>query len=77
MVNLNKCKLGDKLKMRNGKMAIYVGRDPCCSSHVLLINSKKFGYGMFYVPYNVVMLNHTERCYDIIGKWKDDDDTTF
>ena len=26
MVNLNECKLGDKLKMRNGELAIYVGR---------------------------------------------------
>ena len=30
MVNLNECKLGDKLKMRNGELAIYVGRDPHC-----------------------------------------------
>ena len=26
MVNLNECKLGDKLKMRNGELAIYVGK---------------------------------------------------
>lgn len=30
MVNLNECKFGDRLKMRNGEMAIYVGRGPHC-----------------------------------------------
>ena len=70
MINLNECKFGDRLKMRNGKMAIYVGKAPHCISHFLVINSIKFGYGMLYGFDNGVMDNHTERGYDIIGKWE-------
>ena len=46
MVNLNECKLGDKLKMRNGELAIYVGRDPRCASHFVVCNSVEYGYAM-------------------------------
>ena len=69
MVNLNECKLGDKLKMRNGKLAIYVGRDPHCVSHFMVCNSVEFGYAMLYPNDNGIMEHFDERCYDIIGKW--------
>ena len=76
MVNLNECKFGDKMKMRNGKMAIYVGRDPCCASHFLVIESIELGYGMLYASDNGFMGHHIDSCYDIIGKWKDENETT-
>ena len=72
MVKLSECKFGDRLKMRNGKMAIYVGKAPHCISHFLVINSIKFGYGMLYASDNGVMENLTERSYDIVGKWEDE-----
>ena len=46
MINLSECKFGDRLKMRNGKMAIYAGKAPHCTSHFLVMDSIKFGYGM-------------------------------
>ena len=46
MVKLSECKFGDRLKMRNGKIAIYVGKAPHCISHFLVMDSIKFGYGM-------------------------------
>ena len=46
MVNLNECKFGDRLEMRNGKMAIYVGKEPYCVSYFSVMDSIKFGYGM-------------------------------
>ena len=73
MVNLNECKFGDKLKMRNGKMAIYVGKAPHCISHFLVINSIKFGYGMLYASDNGVMENLTERSYDIFFKFDNEE----
>ena len=69
MVNLNECKFGDRLKMRNGKMAIYAGKAPHCTLHFLVMDSIKFGYGMLYGLDNGVMGNLTERSYDIIGKF--------
>ena len=48
MINLNECKFGDRLKMRNGKMAIYVGKEPHCISHFLVMEIIEFGYGMLY-----------------------------
>ena len=73
MVYLSDCKFGDRLKMRNGKMAIYVGKAPHCTSHFLVMDSIKFGYGMLYGFDNGVMGNLTERSYDIIGKWEDEE----
>ena len=69
MVNLNECKLGDKLKMRNGELAIYVGRDPRCVSHFLVCNSVKLGYAMLYANDDGIMANFENRDNDIIGKW--------
>ena len=47
MVNLNECKLGDKLKMRNGELAIYVGR-----VHVLRL-----------IPWFAIALSFGMQCY--------------
>ena len=73
MINLNECKFGDKLKMRNGEMAIYVGITPGCSIHFLVMESIEFGYGMLYGLDNGVMGNLSERSYDIVGKWEDEE----
>ena len=42
MVNLNECKLGDKLKMRNGELAIYVGKKlmVCASNRGVFIDQE-------------------------------------
>ena len=71
MVNLNECKLGEKLKMRNGELAIYVGRDPHCSSHFVVCNNAEYGYAMIYANDDGFMEYCSERSYDIIGKWKE------
>ena len=73
MVYLSECKFGDRLEMRNGKMAIYVGKEPYCVSYFSVMDSIKFGYGMLYGLDNGVMGNLTERSYDIIGKWEDEE----
>ena len=73
MVKLNECKFGDRLKMRNGKMAIYVGKELHYISHFLVMESIKFGYGMLYASDNEIMDNLIERSYDIIGKWEDEE----
>ena len=69
MINLSECKFGDRLKMRNGNMAIYVGKAPHCASHFLVCNSVKFGYAMLYANDDGIMANFENRDNDIIGKW--------
>ena len=69
MVNLNECKFGDRLKMRNGKMAIYAGKAPHCTSHFLVMDSIKFGYAMLYANDDGIMTYFENRDNDIIGKW--------
>lgn len=72
MVNLNECKFGDKLKMRNGEMAVYVGKAPHCVVHFLVASDEELGYAMLYAEGNGVMLYHNTREFDIIGKWEDE-----
>ena len=69
MINLSECKFGDRLKMRNGNMAIYVGKAPHCASNFLVCNSVKFGYAMLYANDDGIMANFENRDNDIIGKW--------
>ena len=73
MINLNECKFGDRLKMRNGKMAIYVGKEPHCASHFLVMDSIKCGYGMLYANDDGIMTYFDNRDNDIIGKWEDEE----
>lgn len=71
MLNLNECKFGDKLKMRNGYMAIYVCREPLWESHFVVCNSVECGYTVLYPNDDGIIENFDQRCYDIIGKWDD------
>ena len=46
MVNLNECNFGDRLKMRDRKMAEEMRKEPYCASYFSVMDSIKFGYGM-------------------------------
>lgn len=73
MINLNECKFGDKLKMRNGKMAIYACISPYSGSHILFIESVESGYVMLFAADNGVVDYMIENSYDIVGKWEDEE----
>ena len=70
MINLSECKFGDKLKMRNGKMAIYACISPYSGSHILFTESVEFGYFIIFASDNGFFEYVTERGYDIVGKWE-------
>lgn len=72
MINLSKCKFGDKLKMRNGEMAVYVGKERHSIIHFLVANNEELGYAMLYAEDNGVMPYHNTREFDIIGRWEDE-----
>ena len=75
MINLRECKFGDRLKMRNGKMAIYVGKQQYCFSHYCfshyIVAEQEDGYMMLYADDNGVLSNSSIRDYDIISKYED------
>lgn len=55
--------------MRNGELAIYVGRDPHCVSNFMVCNSVEFGYAMLYANDDGIIKYCDKSDYDIIGKW--------
>ena len=75
MVNLSECKFGDKLKTRNGCMALFLQR----SNVIKYAFSCAIESGtVIYVPLYYI---HGKRCFhsehehtdlDIIGKWEDE-----
>ena len=75
MVNLSECKFGDKLKTRDGRMALFLGevfmliRGFSCS-----IKGKDNDFStMFYRPDGKVFYSAFGNKYDIIGKWEDEE----
>ena len=72
MINLNECRFGDRLKMRNGKMAVYVGISAPCTVHFLVANNEEYGYAMLYAEDNGVMVLHKTREFDISSRWEDE-----
>lgn len=70
MINLNECKFGDKLKMRNGETAVYVGKNRHSTIHFLVASDEELGYAMLYAEDNGVMPYHNTREFDIVGRWE-------
>ena len=69
MINLNECKFGDKLKMRNGKLALYIGK---AHHHIIAIDGEiKEGKALvsFYDDYGVCRCRNNKEL-DIIGRWE-------
>lgn len=57
--------------MRNGKMAVYVGKIPHSASHFLVANDEELGYAMLYAEDNGEMPYFRTRDFDIVGKWEE------
>ena len=75
MVNLSKCKFGDRLKTRDGRMALFLGE---CFEFVqegfaCAIKGEGNSFStMFYRQNGKVFHNAFGNKYDIIGKWEDE-----
>ena len=75
MINLSECKFGDKLRTRDGRLAIYCensGND----NHVLMLESPTRGF-MIITKYNdngecKFFSQRSEGIYDILSKFDDD-----
>lgn len=78
MVDLVKCKFGDKLRTRGGSIAIYIGRDDIIGFHALAVNRKIQGnlHPIIYCPDNGKQTTCNNSKYDIIGRWEDENEKT-
>lgn len=78
MVNMNDFKFGDRLKTREGRMAVYVGTHrPSTGIHFVVIPDEEYGYGMIYCEDNGrVAYTQNLNQFDIVGKWEDTQPTT-
>lgn len=74
MVNLSECKFGDKLKTRDGRMAVFLGNNIDVQSFVCAIKGKENSFStMFYRPDGKVFYSAFGNNYDIIGKCEDEE----
>lgn len=70
MVNLNECKFGDRLKMRNGDMAIFLGLNRYKGYDIVIYNDMMPSeYSIMPYEENGDNMHGSLHQYDIIGKW--------
>ena len=74
MVNLSECKFGDKLKTRDGRMAVFLGKGyEFVQGFACAIKGEENSfYTMFYRQDGKVFDGAFGNKYDIIGKWEDE-----
>ena len=75
MTSLSKCKFGDKLRIRGGRMALFLGECVQCLQEgaVCAIKGEENSFlTMFYRPDGKVFYSAFGNNYDIIGKWEDE-----
>lgn len=74
MVNLSECKFGDKLKTRDGRMAVFLGESfGVARGFACVIEDEKYGFFiMLYRNDGKVSYSFIDEDYDIIGKWEDE-----
>lgn len=75
MINLNECKFGDRLKMRNGDIAIFAGRNPKYNGYDIIMQNDMMPSEYSMMPYkeNGDNMHGSLHQYDIIGKWEDEE----
>ena len=74
MINLSECKFGDKLKTRDGRMAVFLGESfSVVRGFDCVIEDQKHSYfTMLYRKDGKVSYSFIDEDYDIIGKWEDE-----
>ena len=76
MINLSECKFGDKLRTRDGCMALFLGE---CFGFVIedfacaIKGEEKSFFTMFYRQDGKAFGAAFGNKYDIIGKWEDEE----
>ena len=75
MVKLNECKFGDRLKTRDGRMALFLGEcfEFVQEGFVCAIKGECVEFSTEYYKNDGTVLNSVYHSkYDIVGKWEDE-----
>ena len=72
MINLNECKFGDKLRTRDGRMALFLGRQSPSEGILCVIEDRYYGFlSMWYNNNGTPSDSVCGERYDIIGRRED------
>ena len=76
MVNLSKCKFGDRFKTKGGRMAIFLHKSFVCHEvYICAIERDKYSHlEMKYLSDGKRYFDNEPSEYDIKGKWEDEPD---
>ena len=73
MVYLSECKFGDKLKTKNGRMALLIGNGCAGALFTCIVKADGCDFlSMFYYTNGEVFNRVFGDKYDIVGKWEDE-----
>ena len=73
MINLSECKFGDKLRTRDGRMAVFLGYPkhmPKVLACAIQGNSNEY-FPMFYSSCGLTYYEQFGKEHDIVGNWED------
>lgn len=73
MINLNECKFGDRLRTRDGRIAIFCGKSQDCG-YLLVLEGEIYPF-MLIDNYDIDGICHffkrADGKFDIVGKWEE------
>lgn len=73
MINLNECKFGDKLRTKDGRKALFLGRKSPSEGIICAIEDRCYMFlSMWYNDNGTPSDSVYGGKYDIIGKWEDE-----
>lgn len=73
MINLNKCKFGDRLRTMDGRMALFLGRKSPSEDIICVIEDSHYVFlSMWYNNNGTASDSVYGERYNIIAKWEDE-----
>lgn len=72
MINLSECKFGDKLRTRDGKMAVFLHKSITPNVYICIIEHNNRNHIEMKFRGNVKRYYDNEpSAFDIVGKWEE------
>ena len=73
MVNLSECKFGDRLRTRDGRMAVFLHKSISPNVYICVIeNTERSHIEMKFRENGMRYYDNEPSEFDIVGKWEDD-----
>lgn len=73
MINLNECKFGDRLRTRDGRMAVFLHKSISPNVYICIIkNAERSHLEMKFRENGMRYYDNEPSKYDIKGKWEEE-----